>query len=80
MNKSTNKRKRKLLTGNAAIAAAITNFSDSILEIEKMKLQVTVKLIDSEREGRELLVKGQLQMVALLVEVLKNKDSFGTSK
>ena len=68
VNKSTNKRKRKLFAGDEAIANAITHFSDSVLEVEKMKLKVTEKLIESEKEGHELLGKGQLQMVALFVE------------
>ena len=80
VNKSANKKKRKLLTGDEAIANAITHFSDGVLEVEKMKLKVTEKLIDSEREGRELLMKGQLQMATLFVEALKNKDSSGSSK
>ena len=58
VNKSANKKKRKLLAGDEAIASAITHFSDGILEVEKMKLKVTEKLIDSKREGCELLVKG----------------------
>ena len=80
MNKSANKRKRKLLAGDEAIASTITHFSNGVLEVEKMKLKVTEKFIDSEREGRELLMKGQLQMTALFVEALKNKDSSGSSK
>ena len=80
MNKSTNKRKKKLLTSNEAIVAAITKFLDGVLEIEKMKLHVSEKLINSEREDCKLLVKEQLQMVALFVKVLKNKDSSSSSK
>ena len=80
MNKSANKKKRKLLASDEAVARTITYFSDGILEVEKMKFKVTEKLIDSEKKGRELLVKGQLQMAALFVEALKNKDSSGSSK
>ena len=80
MNKSANKKKRKLLAGDEAIASAITHFSNDVLEVEKMKLKVTEKLIDNEREGRELLMKEQLQMTALFVEALKNKDSSGSLK
>ena len=60
VNKSANKKKRKLLAGDEAITSAITHFLDGVLEVEKMKLKVIEKLIDSEREGRELLMKGQL--------------------
>ena len=58
VNKSANKKKRKLLTSDEAIANAITHLSDGLLEVEKMKLKVTEKLIDSKREDREFLVKG----------------------
>ena len=77
VNKNTNKKKRKLLANDEAIASAITHFSNGVLE---MKLKVIKKLIDSKREGRELLMKGQLQMTALIVKTLKNKDSSGSSK
>ena len=80
VNKSANKKKRKLLASDEAIASAIIHFSDGVLEVENMKLKVTKKFIDSEREGRKLLVKGQLQMTALCVEALKNKDFFDSSK
>ena len=80
VNKSANKKKKKLLASDEAIANAITHFSDGVVEVEKMKLKVTEKLIDSEREGREFLMKRQLQMAALFVEALKNKDSSGSSK
>ena len=63
-----------------AIASAITYFLDGILEVEKIKLKITEKLIDSKREGHELLMKGQLHMAALFVEALKNKECFGSSK
>ena len=42
-------RPKKILTGDAIIVIAITNFSNGVLEIEKMKLQVTEKLIDSKK-------------------------------
>ena len=80
MNKSVNKRKRKLFASDVAIAVAITNFSYGVLDIEKMKLHITKKLIDSKREACELLIKGQLQMIALFVEALKNNDFAGSSK
>ena len=38
VNKNINKRKRKLLVGDKAITTAIINFSNGVLEIEKMKL------------------------------------------
>lgn len=36
------------------------------------------KIIDNEKEDREMLMKGQLQMAALFGEVLKAKDSSGS--
>ena len=45
-----------------------------------MKLKVIKKFIDGERKGRELLMKRQLQMAALFVEALKNKDSSDSLK
>jgi hypothetical protein len=80
VNRSAGKRKRKLDARDDSIASAITSFSKGILEVEKMKLQITEKLIDSEREGREMVLKGQLQMATLFVETLKVKDSSSTSK
>jgi len=51
----------------------ITNFSDGIIQIEKMKLQLTEKIIQSEKQGREMVLQGQLQMATLFAEVLKAK-------
>ena len=80
MNQNAGKKKRKLAIGEESIVSAITNFSKGILEVEKMKLQLAEKMIDNEREGREMLMKGQLQMAALFAEALKAKDSSGGSK
>ena len=80
VNRNAGKRKRKLAMGDESIVSAINNFSKGILEVEKMKLQLTEKMIDHEREGREMLMKGQLQMAALFADVLKAKDSSGSSK
>ena len=41
LNKSANKKKRKLLSSNEAIASAITYFLDGILKVEKVKPKVT---------------------------------------
>ena len=43
-------REKKLLASDAAIVATITNSSDCILEIEKIKLQVIEKFIDNKRD------------------------------
>jgi len=47
-----------------SIASAITNFSKGILEVEKMKMQMIEKLIDSEREARredrKMMLKGTI--------------------
>ena len=80
VNKNANKKKRKLFTNDEAIANGIIHFSNGVLEVEKMKLKVIEKLIDSARAGREFLVKGQLQMAALFVEAWKNKDFCSSSK
>jgi hypothetical protein len=80
VNRSARKKKKKLGAMDESIAAAINNFFKGILEVEKMKLQITEKLIDNEREGREMAMKGQLKMAALFVEALKSKDSSRSSK
>ena len=80
MNKSAKKKKRKLLASDEAIASAITHFSNGVLKVKKMKLKVIEKLIDSERKGCEFLMKEHLQIAALFVKILKNKDSSGSSK
>jgi len=56
LNKSIKKRRRKLSTGDYAIASAITNFSDGITQIEKMKLHVIEKIIKSEKQRREMVL------------------------
>jgi len=61
-----------------SITSTINNFSNGIIEVEKMK--ITKKFIDSERQAQEMMMQGQLQMVALFVDVLKAKDSIKSSK
>ncbi|KAG0573278.1 hypothetical protein KC19_VG164400 [Ceratodon purpureus] len=73
LNKSAEKRRRKLSAGDHAIASAITDFSNGIIEIEKMKLRVTEKIIESGKQGREMVLQGQLQKTTLFAEVLKAK-------
>ncbi len=80
VNKNTRKRKRKLATDEESIASAISSFFKEILEVEKIKMSIAEKMIESERESRDLAMKGQLQMATLFVEVFKCNDSSSTSK
>jgi len=73
LNKSVEKWRKKLNVGDHVIASVIINFSDGIIQIEKMKLQVIEKIIESRKQGREMVLHGQLQMATLFAEVLKAK-------
>ena len=79
VNKSANKRKRKLALGEEGIASAIKDFSKGILEIEKMKMEsserLSEKMIAADLKTRELHMLRQLEMAKILAEVLKVKDS-----
>lgn len=81
---ATRKRKRQSSAGDESIVSAIVNFTDAIVEIEKMKIQNMKKLvemqIEHERKFREMMLKGQLRMEAIFADVLKGKDSSGSSK
>jgi len=56
VNWSVGKRKRKLAMGDESIAFAINNFSNRIIEVEKMKMKITKKFIDSERQARKMMM------------------------
>jgi len=60
LNKSVEKWRKKLSAGDYAIATAITNFSNGVIYIQKMKLQVTEKIIENEKQRREMVLEGQL--------------------
>jgi hypothetical protein len=59
VNKSVNKRKKKLTTKDSATANAIKYGFDGVQEIEKMKIQmterITSQIIESEQYGRQLM-------------------------
>jgi uncharacterized protein YoxC len=71
-------KRRKLDAGSSTIADAIKEFSEGVKEIEKMMMEMIERIAThifwSEQTSRELIVQGQLQMVALFGEVLKFKD------
>jgi hypothetical protein len=81
VNKSANKRKRKLTIGDSAIVDAIKYGFDGIQESEKMKMQmtkeITSQILESEQQGRQLYFQSQLQMACLIGEAFKPKDTVG---
>jgi len=58
VNRSAKKR-RKLVAGDETIASAIKDFSKGILEVEKMKLGLSKKIIKNEREEREMMLRAE---------------------
>ncbi len=72
-------KRRKLDASSFAIANVMKEFSKGVKEIEKMNMEmierITTQMLQNEQKGRKLMVQGQLQMVALFIEVLKLKDS-----
>ncbi len=72
-------KRRKLDASSFAIADVMKEFSKGVKEIEKMNMEMiektTTQMLQNEQKGRKLMVQGQLQMVALFIEVLKLKDS-----
>jgi len=57
VNKSASKTRRKLAIGDETIALALKDFSKGILEVKKMKLKLVEKIIERNREGREMMVR-----------------------
>jgi hypothetical protein len=41
----------------------------------QMTKEIMTQILESEKVGRKLLLEGQLQMVAIFVEILKPRDS-----
>jgi len=66
VNKNANKRK-KLITSDHAIAHAIIEFSNFVIKIEKLKLQMMERITSQvlESKGKEMVLQCQLQLVAL---------------
>jgi len=59
VNISATKRKRKSVATDEGIALAIKEFSYRILEIEKAKLDLAERMLVSERELREMILKDE---------------------
>jgi hypothetical protein len=68
-------KKRCLFGEFPSIAEAIKEYSQTAKELEllkkKMTKEIATQILESEQVGRKLLLKGQLQMAILFVEVLK---------
>ena len=64
-----------MIANDEGIAIAISEFSNGVLEIKRLKLQVSKEIIESEKQGRQMLIQGQLQMAALFAEAFKGKGS-----
>jgi hypothetical protein len=84
-NKKLEKKKKRLFIGSFVLANAIINFIRVLKEIEMKKVEmikfITFQLLQSEEKGKQMMIQGQLQMVALFIDVLKPKtiDGSGSS-
>lgn len=76
VNRSANKKKRKIFEGDNAVPTATSFTSYGLLELEKMKLKLAKKSIENKKEGRKLAMEQNLHMIALFANILKNKNSF----
>jgi len=74
-----------LFIGSFVIANAIINFVRVVKEIEMKKMEmikfITFQMLQSEENGKQMMIQGQLQMVVLFRDVLKPKtiDGSGSS-
>jgi hypothetical protein len=74
-----------LFIGSLVIANAIINFISVVKEIEMKKMEmikfITFQMLQSEENGKQMMIQGQLQMVVLFIDVLKPKtiDGSGSS-
>jgi hypothetical protein len=75
VNKKPNKRanrKKKFPTGSFAILDAMINFINVMkkLELEKMKLKkfITFQMLQSEKNGRQMMIQRQLYLVVLFAK------------
>lgn len=79
VNRCARKRKRKLGARDESIVSAFTYFSKKFLEVEKTKLkmfeQLMDKTIEHERKCREMMLQGQLEVTAIILEALKASSS-----
>jgi hypothetical protein len=71
-----------LSTCSFAIADAIHNFTCVVKEIEFLKMEmikfITSQMLQSEENGKQLMIQGQLQLVILFTDVLKLKTTYGS--
>jgi hypothetical protein len=71
-NKRANRKKKKLPIGSFAILDAMINFIDVMkkLELKKMKLKkfITSQLLQSEKNGRQMMIQRQLYLVVLFTK------------
>ncbi len=83
--RSLKKKNRRLFIGSLVIANAIINFISVVKEIEMKKMEmikfITFQMLQSEENGKQMMIQGQLQMVVLFIDVLKPKtiDGSGSS-
>jgi hypothetical protein len=80
-NKKARKRGR-LFTCSYAIANAIINFTHIVKELEMKKMEMTKfvksQLLQIEKNGKQMIVQGQLQMNAFFGTVLKTRTTNGS--
>ncbi len=83
--RSLQKKNRRLFIDSFVIANAIINFIHVVKEIEMKKMEmikfITFQMLQSEENGKQTMIQGQLQMVLLFIDVLKPKtiDGSGSS-
>jgi hypothetical protein len=81
LNKKLKRKKRWLSISSYIITNAINNFTHLVKEIELKKMEmtkfVTSQMLQNEKKGKQMMIQGQLQLVALFIDVLKPKTSYG---
>ncbi len=83
--RSLKKKNRRLFIGSFVIAIAIINFIRVVkgIEMKKMKMIkfITFQMLQSEENGKQMMIQGQLQMVVLFIDAFKPKtiDGSGSS-
>jgi hypothetical protein len=81
-NKKLEKKNKRLFISSFVIANAIINFICVVKEIEMKKVEmikfITFQMLQSEKNGKQKMIQGQLQMVVLFIDVLKPKTTVGS--
>jgi hypothetical protein len=81
LNKKARTRGR-LFTRSFAIANVIIKFTDIVKELEMKKMEMTKfiksQLLQIEKNGKQMIVQGQLQMNAFFGTVLKTRTTNGS--